>query len=286
MQRIDRDELQERARRSLSAIPRPFARWAGSKRTLLPEIVKLLPAEFRDYREPFVGGGSLFFLLQPVSAVLSDSCGELIDAYRALRDDPERLIRILEPLRPEREFFYQLRSNRSSDPIIRAAEFIYLNKTCWNGLYRVNSNGHFNVPYGLPKTDSLFDADNLRACGRVLSGAEIEILHGDFEELLVDTAEADLVFLDPPYVTRHNNNGFVDYNETLFSWKDQERLARVAGTMADRGATVIVANANHQEMIELYRSFRTVTVSRSSTLAGKVASRGRVEEALLVSPSS
>jgi DNA adenine methylase len=130
----------------------------------------------------------------------------------------ESILFYLTPLKPSKEAFYRIRAQRSSDPLRRAAEFLYLNKTCWNGLYRVNSQGEFNVPYGAPKTDFIVDPSNLRACCNALGGAGIELLCADFEEALAETQAGDLVFLDPPYVTRHNDNGFVDYNETLFSW--------------------------------------------------------------------
>src|SRR5207244_2040923 len=154
----------ERAALALSATPRPFLRWAGSKRALLPHIVEALPDGFRAYHEPFMGSASLFFLLQPPEAFLSDSCSELVETFAAVRDNPETVLRYLASWTPNREFFYQVRSNRRSGRYKRAAEFIYLNKTCWNGLHRVNSSGEFNVPYGLPKTDFIVDRMNFRAC--------------------------------------------------------------------------------------------------------------------------
>lgn len=272
------DELRGRARLGLSATPRPFLRWAGSKRALLPHIVEALPSSYGAYHEPFLGSGSLFFLLRPERAFLGDSCPELIQTFDAVRDNVGAVLRYLRPLKPNRALFYKIRSNRSTAPFKRAAEFIYLNKTCWNGLYRVNSEGKFNVPYGLPKTANVIDETNIRACGAALSGANLHIC--DFESALKRVQRGDLVFLDPPYVTRHNNNGFIDYNERLFSWADQVRLARCAHDLADRGAHVLVTNAFHSDVIDLYNDFNLIPINRASTLASNAAKRSRVTEAL------
>lgn len=265
----------------MSATPRAFIRWAGSKRSLLSQFVDLLPKTYHTYREPFLGSGSLFFLLQPKSAVLSDSCAELIHTYEAVRDHPTRLLRYIEPLKPDKKAFYAMRANRSQAWVKRSAEFIYLNKTCWNGLYRVNGNGEFNVPYGAPKTTTIINPENVRACSTALNAPGVELAIGDFETAIVDVTPGDLVFLDPPYVTGHNNNGFVDYNELLFSWEDQERAARVAMMAADAGAHVIVTNAFHQDVISLYEGFKIRSLKRHSTLASAAGARKPVKEAIL-----
>jgi len=283
---IDRLLVADRASSPLSAVPRPFLRWAGSKRWLLRHLVPLLPPRFRTYREPFLGSGALFFLLCPERAILSDKCGDLIEVYQGLRDGVSRIIRHLKPLKPDRDLFYAIRNRPGRGKLKRVAEFLYLNKTCWNGLYRVNSEGRFNVPYGMPKTDFLADFENLRACSQVLQKAGVKLRSCDFETALADVKAGDLVYLDPPYVTRHNNNGFVDYNETLFSWEDQKRLAIRACQLADAGAYVIVTNADHHEVLELYRGFKRLTLSRSSTLASDSTCRVRVKEAILYSPNS
>jgi len=272
--------LRERASRRLAGTPRPFLKWAGSKRALLPHIVAALPHAYGTYYEPFLGSASLFFLLRPTRALLTDSCPELIESFKAVRDNVQAVLRYIRPLKPNRELFYTLRSQRSTGRYKRTAEFIYLNKTCWNGLYRVNSRGEFNVPYGRPSTDRVIDEANLRTCSSALGGPYVELRCCDFESALSNVSRGDLVFLDPPYVTRHNNNGFIDYNERLFSWADQLRLAGIARSLADRGAHVIVANAYHQEIVELYEGFHVTRVDRFSTLASKSSKRGIVTEAI------
>ena len=278
--------LAERAARPLSASPRPFLRWAGSKRMLLRQLIEVLPAAYGTYYEPFLGGGSLFFLLQPDHAVLSDSCSDLVATYEAIRDNPSAVLRCLSPLRPDRKLFYAIRESRSTARFKRAAEFIYLNKTCWNGLYRVNASGDFNVPYGAPRTDAIVDPDNLRRCAAALAVPEVTLAAVDFEDALLNAKSGDLVFLDPPYVTQHNNNGFVDYNELIFSWHDQERVASVAARLVAMGVHVLVTNAYHQDVLDLYDGFQVTALSRQSTIASSASKRGAVTEALLWSTAT
>jgi DNA adenine methylase len=282
---VDRDLLQIRACSIYSALPRPFLRWAGSKRWLLKHLVEYLPSRFQTYREPFLGSGALFFLLRPYNAALSDTCSELIDAYRGITNGVSTIIRHLRPMKPDRELYYTIRNRRSSGPLKRTAQFVYLNKTCWNGLYRVNSEGRFNVPYGMPRSETIADFDNLRACSQVLRGVGVTLRSCDFDVALEDAGAGDLVYLDPPYVTRHNGNGFIDYNETLFSWEDQKRLAQRARQLAREGAYVIVTNANYRDVVDLYKGFKCRIVTRSSTLASDSRFRVPVKEAILYSRS-
>lgn len=282
-QRLDRDLIMDRARRSLSSSPRPFLRWAGSKQRLLPHLVPLLPAEFGRYYEPFLGAGALFFLLTPRRASLGDSCSELVDTYKAVRDGPSHVLRFLHGMDPmDSELFYALRGDPSPGRFKRAAEFMFLNRSAWNGLYRVNSKGQFNVPYGAPRTSFIIEPSELHACSKLLRRSGVTLRATDFEETLHHAGRGDLVFLDPPYVTRHNDNGFVDYNRNLFSWKDQERLASAARQLGRLGATVIVTNAHHKDLVTLYRGFDVVQVDRSSTLASDSTRRGIVKEAVFV----
>jgi DNA adenine methylase len=281
---INRDLLKARACSPNSSLPRPFLRWAGSKRRLMNQIIPFIPSQFHAYHEPFLGSGALFFLLCPSRAWLSDKCDELINVYKILRDSVSSIIRYLRPLKPDRDLFYAFRNQPSRGKFKRVAEFLYLNKTCWNGLYRVNSKGHYNVPYGMPRTNFIANFDNLRACSLVLRKPSVSLQSGDFEEALAKVQAGDLVYLDPPYITRHNN-GFVDYNETLFSWKDQKRLAKRGQQLASAGAYVIVSNADNNEVRELYRGFKYGILRRPSTLASNPQCRVRVTEAILYSPN-
>lgn len=279
---LDRKQLSILAATSLSTTPRPFLKWAGSKRRFLPDILPHLPHRFNRYYEPFLGSGALFFLLRPTSAILSDNCAELIQTYEAVRTNPVAVSRYLAPLRPDRRLFYSIRDNRSRCPYERAAEFIYLNKTCWNGLYRVNQNGQFNVPYGRPRSNHIASETNIHSCANALAFPGIRLAVGDFQSVLGDVGTGDLVFLDPPYVTGHRSNGFVDYNEKLFSWSDQERLAKVAKHLRACGAHVLITNADHPSVRQLYKGFQLHFLTSHSTISGKTCGRRKMSQLLVV----
>jgi len=283
LQSIVIEEVLERALSPNSVTPHSFLRWAGSKRFLLKHFIDVLPPRFGTYREPFLGSGALYFLLRPKKAVLSDTCRDLVETFEAVEDNVDAILHYLAPLKPVKELYYNIRNNRSKKRHEYAAEFIYLNKTCWNGLYRVNAAGAFNVPFGRVKANPIVDADNLKACAAALasSGTSLEVC--DFEENLNDAKPGDLVYLDPPYVTGHNNNGFIAYNEVLFSWDDQVRLAKSAQKLAKKGVHVIVSNANHNEVIKLYPKFNVKHFDRNSTLASDVTKRRLISEVLLFS---
>ncbi len=261
---------------------RPFVRWAGSKQRLLKFILPHIPNTYKTYYEPFLGSGALFFALTPDRAELGDHCSELIAAYRAVRDEVGAVIQYLEPLKQDRKEYYRVRANRSKGKYKRAAEFIYLNKSCWNGLYRVNLRGEFNVPYGLPKGERVFDRDHLHLCAAALGKHGVRLCSGDFEAIVAGAGRGDFVYFDPPYVTRHNNNGFIEWNERIFSWGDQLRLAKLAQRLKTKGAHVIVSNADHADVIALYPDFRSIRIVRSSTLASNPAKRTTTSEILLV----
>lgn len=277
-----RDDLAEKALRSLSALPRPFLRWAGSKQRLLPQIVPRLPHNFGTYYEPFLGAGSLFFLLKPDEAVIGDRNSRLIETYESIRDAPSTVQEYLQHLDPlDKEQYYEVRRTTCRGRHQRAAQFIYLNRSCWNGLYRVNSSGKFNVPYGSPRSANLVDWDVLRSCSEALNKPGVQIVSCDFAKALQSAQAGDLVFLDPPYVTGHDNNGFIDYNEELFGWHDQVRLASLSAELQASGVNVLITNAHHTPVIDLYPRFNVDVLSRHSTLAGAVARRRRVQEVLL-----
>jgi DNA adenine methylase len=263
-------------------LSRPFLKWAGGKQWLVPMARHLLPATFEGtYYEPFVGGGALFFALRPKRAILGDINMDLITAYRTVRDDVESLIDILETYPHERTFYNNLRQTKPRDDIERSARFIYFNKTAYNGLYRVNLRGEFNVPFGKFINPSICQRDRLREASKSLK--DRDLLCGDFSEALYNATVGDFVFLDPPYITGHTNNGFLKYNAPLFSWKDQERLSRAAKSLRERGVRVVISNAAHDEILRLYDGFFNYTVERSSRIGGPVETRRTIRESLLSS---
>jgi len=262
---------------------KPFLKWAGGKRWLLPEIESLFKQNKYRLVEPFLGGGSVLFGLQPDRALVNDVNKELIETYCAVRDNYVAVIRLLKmhANRHSDSYYYKV---RSSDPVGRyakAAKFIYLNRTCFNGIYRVNLKGKFNVPRGTKNTVFLPD-DCWESSSLFLK--RVELLNVDFEEIVNQAGAGDFLYLDPPYTVKHNLNGFVKYNEKIFSWDDQTRLEKSAASAANRGAVVVVSNAFHQSIRKLYShaKWKFLSVSRSSSIGSKNEYRSQTSEALIV----
>ena len=260
----------------------PVFKWPGGKQWLgRLNHVLLPPRSTGTYFEPFFGGGALFFSLAPRKAFLSDINADLMEAYQAIKTNVGKIIRALGRCDYSEDFYYYMRSKRCRNPYTRAARMVYLNRTCWNGLYRVNRKGEFNVPFGRFVNPTICDAARLEAASRML--AEATLARADFEQAVRRVRRNDLVYLDPPYTTRDGRNGFLKYNSRLFSWHDQERLASVARDLAKRGARVVVSNADHRQVTRLYRGFNYYKIERNSLIGGTGSKRQRVGEALLSS---
>ncbi len=267
------------------AFPVPFLRWAGSKRWLIPTLETLLPAQFNSYFEPFLGSGAVFFRYAAGHpAYLSDIIEPLIDAYIGVRDSPEQVSTIAQQWSTDTATYYRVRASSCEiGTPYAAARFIYLNRLCFNGLYRENGKGEFNVPYGRPRaTNVIVEPNNLKACARTLQ-SNVHISAKDFESALLQCRGGDFAYLDPPYVAGHRSNGFVDYNATIFKWKDQERLLRVFRQLDGRGAYVIQTNADHPTLREMYSDYACLRVSRHSSMSGSPQSRGQSKELLILS---
>ena len=261
---------------------KPFLKWAGGKRWLVSQHSDLLPKSFNRYIEPFLGSGAVFFHLCPKLAILGDYNAELIDTYKAIKENWRLVYRYLRGHRSRhsREYYYKARSFRPVSLASRAARFIYLNRTSWNGLYRVNLAGSFNVPIGT-KSSVIFEGDRFDLISAALQNANL--VPADFETLINIAEEGDLIFADPPYTVQHNNNSFIKYNEKLFSWADQERLSRALKRAKERRAIIVSTNANHNCIRDLYEStFETLVVSRNSLISSKVCSRTKFEELIIL----
>jgi DNA adenine methylase len=255
-------------------------KWAGGKRWLVDRAEFQIPAYTGRYIEPFLGGGAVFFSHRPKRAILSDANSRLIETYQALRDDWRTVVRILgkHHKRHCKEYYYEQRDATPAKPASRAAQFIYLNRACWNGLYRVNKMGQFNVPVGT-KNWVLSEADEFDLTALALADATLVCC--DFEETIAMAEGGDLIFADPPYTVAHNFNGFVKYNDKIFSWQDQVRLKDALVAARNRGVTVILTNASHDSVHELYRSHaRLSRVARQSVISGAAKGRAGTEEAL------
>lgn len=223
----------------------------------------------------------MFFALGPTAATISDANAELVETYRAIRDGVEEVIALLSCYPYERTFFDEIRKARPRLPKTRAARLIYLNKTAFNGLYRVNRDGGFNVPFGRYANPTVCQPERLRRASEALKGTEV--ICGNFSDIVDEAGEGDVVYLDPPYITGHSNNGFHKYNARLFSWADQKRLSTVARDLKERGVRVVVSNANHADIRDLYPDFLLYTVTRRNTISGTTEARGLISEALFTS---
>lgn len=257
----------------------PFLRWAGGKRWLVPQIRKLVGgATINRYHEPFLGGGSVFFALAPGGeAYLSDLNTDLITVYRQVRDHPSRVADLLGLYDNTSDCYYETRSAKPASDEELAARFIYLNHTSYNGIFRVNLRGEYNVPFGNRRHLNMPDKTWLEQASSLLQGAKLRGL--SFENALGDVKKGDLVFLDPPYTVAHNENGFVKYNQHLFSFKDQELLAESIEKISKLGALYILTNAAHKSIDDLFSPLgRKITVSRKNSIGGRMAARGRVDE--------
>lgn len=264
---------------------KPFLKWAGGKRWLLKSANELLPdiENINTYIEPFLGGGSVYFHLEPQNAILCDINKDLINVYRVVRDDWKSLYAVMRSYHKKHstEFYYQIRNSNPRVPVQRAGRFIYLNRTCWNGLYRVNKQGQFNVPLGT-KSSVIFETDDFESLSALLQFATIE--DWDFEVTINKAQDGDFIFVDPPYTVKHNLNGFVKYNEVIFSWQDQIRLRNSLLRAIKKGAKVLITNAAHKSIIELYGSCgKMQSLSRHSIIAGNSSARGLYNELIIKS---
>ena len=257
---------------------KPLIKWAGGKRRLLAEIRQLLPDDFNRYYEPFFGSGALFFSLLPRAARLSDANRDLIETYIEVRDNVEPLIRALRRLRNSEEGYYRVRAATPRTPTGKAARLIYLCTLSFNGIYRQNLKGEFNVPYGYKTHLKHYDVARLREASRQLRGRTIR--HEDFECAVQGAQPGDVAYFDPPYTVAHGNNGFVKYNAKIFSWEDQKRLARTALRLKGIGCRVIVSNADHPSIRELYPEFDAHVVERFSVMSASSEFRRPVRECL------
>lgn len=264
-----------------STITSPFLKWAGGKRWLVSSHSQLFPNTFNRYYEPFLGGGAVFFSLRPTDSTLSDLNQELIDCYIAIRDEWHSVESLLAAHHAKhcKQHYLEVRSSKPVGTAERAARMIYLNRTCWNALYRVNLKGEFNVPIGT-KQNVLLSTDNFSEVSSVLTNTII--CHRDFEAVVDEAGEGDFIFADPPYTVKHNFNGFVKYNEKIFQWSDQVRLSKCLISASNRGCKILLTNANHQSIVDLYEKyFELIPLERNSVIAASSNKRGKYEELII-----
>ncbi|MBD1367560.1 Dam family site-specific DNA-(adenine-N6)-methyltransferase [Mucilaginibacter sp. ZT4R22] len=255
----------------------PFLRWAGGKTWLTKYLSKVKGFNYNDYYEPFLGGAATFFYLTPKKkSYLSDLNAELIETYITIQINVDGVIEKLQHFKNEEIAYYEARDAIFTTDTEKAARFIYLNQHSFNGIHRVNSSGKYNVPYGFRKKNYI-NIENLKKASLAL--ANTTILTGDFYSILDNLRPRDLVFLDPPYTVSHNNNGFIAYNEKIFSLNDQVRLSKMIDEIKSKGAFYILTNAAHKTIDEIFEKGDTkLELLRGSTIGGAKAKRGQTSE--------
>ena len=269
---------------------KPFVKWAGGKRQIIDKLKKYVPNEFDTYYEPFVGGGALLFELSPKKAVINDSNKELMNVYNVLCDEDKfnKMCRLLNSyeVKHSEKFFYEIRNkdrskasyNRLSD-YTKAARTIYLNKACFNGLYRVNSRNEFNVPFGKKSKINTYDGGNLITVSNYLTMNDVKILSVDFEESVMDAKKGDFVYFDPPYDS--DTSTFNSYTEEGFGKEEQRRLARVFKELDARGVYVMLSNHNTTLVRELYDGYNIYVIEAKRNINSNGSKRGKVEEVII-----
>lgn len=263
---------------------RPILKWAGGKSGILPQLIQYFPSSFSRFVEPFFGGGAVFFALKPhVPAIINDANHELSELYAVVRDEPESLMRALDKLAAQysEEFYYTLRSRSPSSVVQRAARMIFLNKTGFNGLYRQNSQGQFNVPFGKRVAcPQLYDQENLLRASLHLQ--KVEIRSVDFEYVLDESGEGDLVYCDPPYEPLSPTSSFNAYKGSGFTQDDQRRLCNAAARAASRGAFVAISNSTAKFVLNLYENWDVKTIFARRAINSKGDGRGEIPEVLVI----
>ena len=268
-------------------MPKPILKWAGGKRQLLPEIMKRMPESFKGYWEPFLGGGALFFELHNrktiSSGFLSDLNVDLISVYKYIRNEPQELIESINNLNygnNENDYYAARKEfNSKPEPLRRAALMIYLNRHCFNGLYRVSSSGNFNVPFGRYKNPRIPDQDDILSMSEALKNVELECC--DFEPALKNVEKNDFVYLDPPYHPLSKTAFFTSYNSGSFGPAEQERLFSVFENVSSRGAFVVMSNSDSQLIRELYSSYHIFEITANRSINSDKSGRKGITELII-----
>ena len=267
----------------------PIVKWVGGKRQLLPEIMPFINKKCSTYVEPFVGGGAVFFELQPKKAIINDYNHELINVYIVIRDHAQELIQLLEKHNScnSEEYFYFVRTldrmekYKGMSIVEKAARIIYLNKTCYNGLYRVNSAGQFNSPYGKYKNPNIVNEALIRGMSKYLQSNKITIRQGDYKDVLKGLRRGAFVYLDPPYMPISSSSSFTGYTENGFSYEQQVMLKEECDKLREKGIAFLQSNSDCEEIQELYKGYKVKTVQAKRSINSKGDKRGEINEVLI-----
>ncbi len=265
--------------------PSPFLKWAGGKARLMAQFQPWMPEDFNHYFEPFVGGGAVYFTMRPPEATLTDVNPRLIECYTAIRDEPIALMDELAKHRSRhcKDHYYRCRTRmnapRGLNAVSRAALMIYLNKTCFNGLYRENSRGEFNVPMGSYKSPNIFNPDHIFAVSAQLQSTNLRV--ASFEHVLESAEPGDFVYFDPPYVPLTETSSFTNYSKGGFDMSMQHKLARIFDELSRRGCYVMLSNSDTPAVRELFEGWRIIGIQASRAINSRASARGPVGEVLV-----
>lgn len=265
----------------------PFLKWVGGKRQLMSSIKDLMPNKYTTYYEPFIGGGAVLFDLQPKKAVINDFNKELINVYEVIKNSPEELINDLKEHKNDSDYFYQIRAlDRQNNydelsNLKKASRIIFLNKTCFNGLYRVNNSGEFNSPFGHYKNPNIINEPTIKSVSHFLNNNDIKILNGDFEESLKNIKKGAFVYFDPPYDPVSKSSNFTGYVQGGFGEKEQERLRDLCIKLDSKGIKFLLSNSSTEFITNLYQDFNIEFVKANRAINSNASKRGEIEEVLV-----
>ena len=273
--------------KSIVDIPKPFLKWAGGKRQLISQIDKFLPKNYNKYIEPFIGGGALFFYLLPKKAILNDINTDLINSYRIVKDNVNDLIKHLKHHKNESDYFYEVRGvdrnpeiyNKMSD-VEKASRIIYMNRCCYNGLYRVNSKGQFNTPFGKYKNPTFCDVKNLKAVNLALQN--VKLTNKSFECILEFAEKDDFIYFDPPYVPVSDSANFTSYTKENFGPKDQIKLYELFKTLDEKGCKVMLSNSYSEFILDLFKEYNIEYLQAKRAINSNASKRGAIKEVLVL----
>ena len=267
--------------------PHPFLKWAGGKRQLIPQMKNYFPKSFNKYIEPFVGGGAIFFYMLPEKAILIDINEELINCFKVIKHKVEELIDLLKNHKNEKEYYYQIR-NLDRNPEVykklsdaeKASRTIYLNRCCYNGLYRVNSKGQFNVPFGRYKNPNFCDEKNLEAVSSALKN--VNVLRGSFEVCLDYAEKDDFIYFDPPYQPISQTSSFTSYTKENFGIESQRKLFSVFKSLDNRGCKLLLSNSYNNFILDLFNDYQIILLNAKRAINSNATKRGIIKEVLVL----
>ena len=267
----------------------PFLKWVGGKRQIMPSIVELMPKNIGSYNyvEPFIGGGAVLFHLQPKNAIINDFNTELINVYNVVKNNLDELIADLKKHLNTAEYFYELRGlDRTIEfnqltPVQKASRIIYLNKTCFNGLYRVNNAGEFNAPFGRYKNPNIVNEPTLKAVSKFLNSNNVTINNGDYSDVLKQTDEKSFVYLDPPYHPISESSNFTGYIQGGWNMYDQIELRKACDELNAKGVKFLLSNSSTDFIKEQYKNYKISVVKANRAINSDATNRGEVDELLI-----